>query len=106
MKSSIFMLFGFANIECSSEQPNWMFMFALLWRILNVCLYVEKSYNVDYNGTLVILVFAVRLNLLILVDYWKQGLEEKIELVPLDLLDRPSWYKEKINSTNKVRYCE
>ncbi|PRQ58933.1 putative S-crystallin [Rosa chinensis] len=35
-----------------------------------------------------------------------KGLEEKIELVPLDLLDRPSWYKEKVNSTNKVPSLE
>ncbi|KAK9913340.1 hypothetical protein M0R45_037158 [Rubus argutus] len=35
-----------------------------------------------------------------------KGLEEKIELVPLDLQDRPSWYKEKVNSTNKVPSLE
>ncbi|KAM5556169.1 hypothetical protein ABKV19_023851 [Rosa sericea] len=35
-----------------------------------------------------------------------KGLEEKIELVPLDLLDRPSWYKEKVNPTNKVPALE
>ncbi|XP_050387416.1 LOW QUALITY PROTEIN: glutathione S-transferase L3-like [Argentina anserina] len=33
-------------------------------------------------------------------------LEKKIKLVPLDLLDRPSWYKEKVNSTNKVPSLE
>ncbi|OAY67484.1 Protein IN2- B [Ananas comosus] len=30
-----------------------------------------------------------------------KGLQEKIKLVPIDLLNRPAWYKEKVYSTNK-----
>ncbi|KAK2429918.1 glutathione S-transferase L3 [Trifolium repens] len=33
---------------------------------------------------------------------WKQGLQDKIELVPIDLQDRPSCYKEKVYPANKV----
>ena len=32
-----------------------------------------------------------------------QGLQEKIKLVPIDLQNRPSWYKEKVDSVNKVK---
>lgn len=31
-----------------------------------------------------------------------QGLEDKIKLVPIDLLNRPAWYKEKLYPENKV----
>jgi len=31
-----------------------------------------------------------------------QGLQDKIELVPIDLKNRPSWYKEKVYTLNKV----
>ena len=31
-----------------------------------------------------------------------QGLQEKIKLVPIDLIDRPAWYKEKVYPENKV----
>ncbi|XP_020108614.1 protein IN2-1 homolog B-like isoform X2 [Ananas comosus] len=37
---------------------------------------------------------------------YKQGLQEKIKLVPIDLLNRPAWYKEKVYSTNKVPSLE
>ncbi|KAL6011149.1 hypothetical protein ACLOJK_001593 [Asimina triloba] len=29
------------------------------------------------------------------------GLQDKIKLVPIDLLDKPTWYKEKVNPENK-----
>ncbi|KAK4749348.1 hypothetical protein SAY87_026797 [Trapa incisa] len=35
-----------------------------------------------------------------------KGLQDKIELVPLNLQDRPAWYKEKVYSTNKVPALE
>ncbi|THU51700.1 hypothetical protein C4D60_Mb06t33820 [Musa balbisiana] len=35
-----------------------------------------------------------------------KGLQEKIELVPVDLLNRPAWYKEKLYSANKVPSLE
>ena len=31
-----------------------------------------------------------------------QGLQAKIELVPINLQDRPTWYKEKVYAENKV----
>lgn len=34
--------------------------------------------------------------------FWMQGLQEKIQLVPIDLQDRPSWYKDKLYPPNKV----
>lgn len=33
-----------------------------------------------------------------------QGLQDKIKLVILDRENRPAWYKEKINSADKVKY--
>ncbi|XP_073113317.1 protein IN2-1 homolog B-like isoform X4 [Elaeis guineensis] len=33
--------------------------------------------------------------------YGKQGLQEKIKLVPIDLQNRPAWYKEKVYPPNK-----
>lgn len=41
----------------------------------------------------------------IFLYYWlqhEQGLQDKIELVPIDLQNRPAWYKEKVNPANKV----
>ncbi|URE09366.1 Protein IN2-1, partial [Musa troglodytarum] len=35
-----------------------------------------------------------------------KGLQEKIELVPVDLLNRPAWYKEKLYAENKVPSLE
>ncbi|GAU37034.1 hypothetical protein TSUD_207410 [Trifolium subterraneum] len=35
-----------------------------------------------------------------------KGLQEKIELVPIDLQDRPSWYKDKVYPPNKVPSLE
>ncbi|KAG5239766.1 protein IN2 [Salix suchowensis] len=35
-----------------------------------------------------------------------KGLQEKIKLVPIDLQDRPAWYKEKVYPTNKVPSLE
>lgn len=35
-----------------------------------------------------------------------QGLQHKIKLVPLDLRNRPDWYKEKVYPTNKVIHVE
>ncbi|XP_065024452.1 protein IN2-1 homolog B-like isoform X1 [Musa acuminata AAA Group] len=35
-----------------------------------------------------------------------KGLQEKIELVPIDLQNRPAWYKEKIYPANKVPSLE
>lgn len=35
-----------------------------------------------------------------------KGLQEKIKLVPLDLQNRPSWYKEKVYPANKVPALE
>lgn len=32
----------------------------------------------------------------------EQGLQEKIKLVPIDLQNRPAWYKEKVYPPNKV----
>ena len=32
-----------------------------------------------------------------------QGLQDKIKLVPIDLQNRPAWYKEKVYSANKVK---
>lgn len=34
------------------------------------------------------------------MDY--QGLQNKIQLVPINLLDKPAWYKEKVHPENKV----
>jgi hypothetical protein len=34
----------------------------------------------------------------------EQGLQDKIKLVPLDLQNRPDWYKEKVYPANKVNY--
>ncbi|XP_054786373.1 protein IN2-1 homolog B-like isoform X2 [Prosopis cineraria] len=36
----------------------------------------------------------------------KQGLQDKIQLVPIDLDDRPAWYKEKVYPPNKVPALE
>ncbi|XP_043690134.1 glutathione S-transferase L3-like isoform X2 [Telopea speciosissima] len=36
----------------------------------------------------------------------KQGLQEEIKLVPIDLQDRPAWYKEKVYPANKVPSLE
>ncbi|KAJ1395992.1 Thioredoxin-like superfamily [Sesbania bispinosa] len=35
-----------------------------------------------------------------------QGLQDKIKLVPIDLLNRPAWYKEKVYPENKVPSLE
>ncbi|XP_020212601.1 glutathione S-transferase L3 [Cajanus cajan] len=35
-----------------------------------------------------------------------KGLQDKIELVPIDLLNRPTWYKEKVYPENKVPSLE
>ncbi|XP_027349337.1 glutathione S-transferase L3 isoform X1 [Abrus precatorius] len=35
-----------------------------------------------------------------------KGLQDKIELVPIDLLNRPAWYKEKVYPENKVPSLE
>ncbi|PIA32033.1 hypothetical protein AQUCO_04600003v1 [Aquilegia coerulea] len=35
-----------------------------------------------------------------------KGLQEKIKLVPIDLQNRPAWYKEKVYPTNKVPSLE
>ncbi|RZC21207.1 glutathione S-transferase L3-like [Glycine soja] len=35
-----------------------------------------------------------------------KGLQDKIELVPIDLKNRPAWYKEKVYPTNKVPSLE
>lgn len=35
--------------------------------------------------------------------FWKQGLQDKIKLVPIDLQNRPAWYKEKVYPPNKVK---
>ncbi|XP_008442611.2 glutathione S-transferase L3-like [Cucumis melo] len=35
-----------------------------------------------------------------------KGLQDKIKLVPLNLQNRPAWYKEKVNPTNKVPALE
>ncbi|WOL14853.1 hypothetical protein Cni_G23634 [Canna indica] len=35
-----------------------------------------------------------------------KGLQEKIKLVPIDLQNRPAWYKEKVYSSNKVPSLE
>ncbi|EOA25810.1 hypothetical protein CARUB_v10019178mg [Capsella rubella] len=35
-----------------------------------------------------------------------QGLQNKIELVPIDLKNRPAWYKEKVYAANKVPALE
>lgn len=36
----------------------------------------------------------------------EQGLQNKIQLVPINLQDRPSWYKEKVYPPNKVKiFC-
>ncbi|RZC21210.1 Glutathione S-transferase L3 isoform D [Glycine soja] len=35
-----------------------------------------------------------------------EGLQDKIELVPIDLKNRPAWYKEKVYPTNKVPSLE
>ncbi|KAF8396656.1 hypothetical protein HHK36_018280 [Tetracentron sinense] len=36
----------------------------------------------------------------------EQGLQDKIKLVPIDLQNRPAWYKEKVYPTNKVPSLE
>ncbi|KAL0555526.1 hypothetical protein IC582_009474 [Cucumis melo] len=41
-----------------------------------------------------------------LLLYGAQGLQHKIKLVPLDLRNRPDWYKEKVYPTNKVPSLE
>ncbi|XP_023637420.1 glutathione S-transferase L1 [Capsella rubella] len=35
-----------------------------------------------------------------------KGLQEEIKLVPIDLFNRPAWYKEKVNPDNKVPALE
>lgn len=45
---------------------------------------------------------ASRVNLELLIMLLEQGLQEKIKLVPIDLQNRPAWYKEKVYSANKV----
>ncbi|MCE0481797.1 Glutathione S-transferase L3 [Datura stramonium] len=35
-----------------------------------------------------------------------KGLQDKIELVPIDLQNRPAWYKEKVYPQNKVPALE
>ncbi|KAL2345013.1 hypothetical protein Fmac_006298 [Flemingia macrophylla] len=35
-----------------------------------------------------------------------KGLQDKVELVPIDLLNRPAWYKEKVYPENKVPSLE
>lgn len=36
------------------------------------------------------------------MNFGEQGLQEKIKLVPIDLKNRPDWYKEKVYPANKV----
>nr|GEW05889.1 glutathione S-transferase L3-like isoform X2 [Tanacetum cinerariifolium] len=36
----------------------------------------------------------------------KEGLQDKIKLVPLDLANRPAWYKEKVYPENKDRWID
>ncbi|KAF5947259.1 hypothetical protein HYC85_013216 [Camellia sinensis] len=38
--------------------------------------------------------------------FFVQGLQEKIKLVPIDLQNRPDWYKEKVYPPNKVPSLE
>lgn len=33
-----------------------------------------------------------------------QGLQDKIKLVPINLQNRPDWYKEKVYPGNKVKF--
>jgi hypothetical protein len=40
--------------------------------------------------------------LIIFVAFEIQGIQDKIHLVPIDLQNRPAWYKEKVYSENKV----
>ncbi|KAH9753088.1 glutathione S-transferase L3 [Citrus sinensis] len=40
------------------------------------------------------------------VRWNSQGLQDKIKLVPLNLQDRPAWYKEKVYPVNKVPALE
>lgn len=37
------------------------------------------------------------------IMWGSQGLQEKIKLVPIDLQNRPAWYKEKVYSVNNVK---
>lgn len=41
-----------------------------------------------------------------LCDVGEQGLQDKIKLVPIDLQNRPTWYKEKVYPPNKVKSSE
>lgn len=39
-------------------------------------------------------------------DAGEQGLQDKIKLVPINLQNRPTWYKEKVYPPNKVKSCK
>ena len=54
---------------------------------------MDVCYCVEYAGTSAVF-----------DDSYEQGLEEKIQLVPIDLQDRPAWYKEKVYPANKVKF--
>ena len=40
---------------------------------------------------------------IVLIEMPIAGLQDKIKLVPIDLQNRPAWYKEKVYSANKVK---
>lgn len=45
---------------------------------------------------------SILFDLFIVLVEIEQGLQDKIQLVPFDLQNRPAWYKEKVYPENKV----
>ncbi|MQM02532.1 hypothetical protein Taro_035292 [Colocasia esculenta] len=64
---------------------------------------IERSAVSDLFFIFFFLMFSLRMS-------WegdetcRVGLQKKIKLVPIDLQNRPSWYKEQVYPTNKVRF--
>ncbi|KAM3698189.1 hypothetical protein ACJW31_06G170100 [Castanea mollissima] len=72
-----------APLDSSSEPPQVFYGTTRLY-ISYICLYAQRVW-ITQNC---------------------KGLQEKIKLVPIDLQNRPAWYKEKVYSVNKLPSLE
>ena len=79
-------------------------VFLLCWSV------IESWFSVFAPSLLVLfthfLPLSVSLFCFVLVWFGflrEQGLQDKIKLLPLDLQNRPGWYKDKVYPPNKVR---
>lgn len=103
---------------CLCEFPWIIWSFSpsfISWRLYTsyICPYAQRvwiarNYKVVPNFDLVCSAKFFFFFLFLIFPNWNiiyfcvQGLQEKIKLVPIDLEDRPSWYKEQVYPPNKV----